>query len=464
MKIYSIINIINKYNNKSSKILEKLNIQLNTTGRIISKRDMGSNIFITIQDIKGNIQIFLNKKKISQLYLKHLKHLKVGNFIYIKGILFKTKTLELTIRCTKIKVLTKILKFLPDKYHKIKNPTTKIRYRYLDLIINPHTRYTFLNRIQIIKQIRYYLNKNHYLEVETPILHNIPGGAIAKPFITTHNKYNINMYLRISPELYLKQLIIGGFDKIYELNKSFRNEGISNHHNPEFTMIEIYRAYTNYKYMIYLNYKLIKYIIKTTFNNKKIFIFKQHEINFSKPYTILTMVEAIYKYSTYFKNIQEIYNKTKLRKILHQIDNTKLKISDHTGELIYKIFNLIIEKQLIQPTFITQYPIEVSPLAKKNKNNPKFTDRFELFIGGYEISNGFSELNNAEEQKERFMKQILKNKNNNKFYYNQEYINALKYGLPPTSGLGIGIDRLTMILTNNDNIKNVIFFPTVINN
>ncbi len=463
MTIHSIHKIIHKYHNKSLKTLETLNIQFNITGRIVSKRDMGKNIFINIQDIKGNIQIFINKQKINQLYQKYLKYIKIGNFIYIEGILFKTKTLELTIRCTKIKILKKILKFLPDKYHKLKNQTTKTRYRYLDLIINPHTRYTFLNRIKIIQEIRHYLNKHNYLEVETPILHNIPGGAIAKPFITTHNKYNINMYLRISPELYLKQLIIGGFNKIYELNKSFRNEGISNHHNPEFTMIEIYRAYTNYKYMMCLNYKLIKHITKNIFNNQKIFNFKQYKINISKPYTILTMVEAIYKYSTYFKNIQEIYNKKKLHNVLQQIDTTKLKISDKTGELIYKIFNLIIEKQLIQPTFITQYPIEVSPLAKKNKKNPQFTDRFELFIGGYEISNGFSELNNAKEQKKRFMKQIIKNKNNNKFYYNKEYINALKYGLPPTSGLGIGIDRLIMILTNNNNIKNVILFPTVIN-
>ncbi len=457
--ISCIYKIKNKYLNFSKKKLEEKNLLINIIGRIISKRKMKKNIFINIQDIQENIQILINKNfLIKNKYLNIKNNIKIGNFIYIRGYIYKTNTKELTIKCKNYKILKKINKFLPDKHNKLKKKEKKYRQRYLDLIINKKTRKTFLKRIKIINLIRKFLNKKKFLEIETPILHPIPGGANAKPFKTYHNKLNMEIYLRISPELYLKKLIIGGFTKIFELNKSFRNEGISKYHNPEFSMLEIYESYTNYKNMMSLTENIFNYLIKKIYKNKKKISFNKYKINFNTPYRKITIKQAIYKYSKLFNNIEEIENTKIIIKKAKKINiNTK---NYSIGEIILKIFESTTEKYLIQPTFITNYPTDVSPLSKSNITNYNIADRFELFIGGYEIGNGFSELNDDKEQKKRF-KQQKKNKNSTKknFFYDKEYINALKYGLPPTSGVGLGIDRIVMLLTNNKSIKDVILFP-----
>ncbi len=449
-KIEQINKIKKKFKYKNKKYIEKLNYKIYLCGRIISKRIMKKNIFFNIQDIKENIQILVNNKYLKKKYIKIIKKSNIGDIVYIKGNLFKTFTNELTIKCIYIKIIVKINKYLPDKYNKIKNKEKKFRKRYLDLIINKKTRNNFLKRIKIIKYIRQYLNNNKYLEVETPMLHNIPGGAIAKPFITYHKKLKTKMYLRIAPELYLKKLIIGGFTKIFELNRNFRNEGISKSHNPEFTMIEIYKAYSNYKDMMKIVRNIIIYIINNIFKNKKFFI-KKKKINFKKKFKKMSIKKAIYKYSKLFKNIKEINNKKIIKKIAK---NLKINKKYKKSKILEKIFKITTEKKIIKPTFITKYPIDISPLSMKNKKNKKIADRFELFIGGYEIANGFSELNKYKEQKKRFIKFNKKN-------YDKNYIYALKYGLPPTSGVGIGIDRLCMILTNSKSIKDIILFPTL---
>ncbi len=455
--IKNIYKIKKKYSKIEKNIIIKKNLKINIAGRIISKRSMGISTFINVQDINEYIQILVNKKEINKKTLITLKKTKIGDIIYVEGKLFKTNTNELTIKSKNIKILVKTYKSLPDKFNKLKNKETKIRYRYLDLITNKKTRKTFLLRIKIISIIRKFLNKKNFLEVETPMLHNIPGGASAKPFKTYHNKLNKNMYLRIAPELYLKQLIIGGFNKIYELNRNFRNEGLSSKHNPEFTMIEIYKSYSSFEYMMKLIEKIIYYIINNIYKKNKTIIYNKKKIKFNIPYKKISIKKAIYKNCKLFKKIEELNNKKKIIKVAKKL-NINFTKKTPLGKIITKIFELTTEKKIIQPTFITKYPSDISPLAKENKKNKKISDRFELFICGYEIANGFTELNDYKKQKKNFLKQIKNKKKKNK-YYNKEYINSLKYGLPPTSGIGIGIDRLTMLLTNNNSIKDVILFP-----
>ncbi len=452
-KLTNIKKIIKKYYNENKNILKKLKIYVNISGRITSIRKMKKNVFLNIQNIEGNIQILLNEKNTIK-YKIIIKNIKLGNILNIKGKVFKTKTNELTIKCQKIKILVKTSLLLPNKFNMLKNKEIKYRKRYLDLITNIKTRKTFITRIKIISLIRKFLTKKNFLEVETPMLQLIPGGANAQPFKTYHNKLNINMYLRISPELYLKQLIIGGFTKIFELNKNFRNEGISPYHNPEFSMIEIYKAYSNYKNMMKLTENIITYLIKSL-KKKQIINYGKFKINLNTPYKKISMKKAIYNHSNYFTNLHDLDDEHKLKIIAKKLNICTTK---PTGKIIYNIFKLTTEKKLIQPTFITKYPIEISPLAKKNKNNHHLTDRFELFIGGIEIVNGFTELNHSKEQEKRFKQQIKYNKKN---FFNKDYIKSLKYGLPPTAGLGLGIDRLVMLLTNNIFIKDVIFFPTL---
>ncbi|NIH16543.1 MAG: lysine--tRNA ligase [Buchnera aphidicola (Periphyllus lyropictus)] len=442
----------------------KLNFLNKTTkiaGRIIKKRIMGKASFLTLQDEHGEIQLYSTKNslKSKKNNYKNFKNIDLGDIIGVKGKIFKTRTNELTIHCYKFNLLTKTLRSLPEKYHGLKNKEIRYRKRYIDFIANNHLKNIFKIRSKIIFYIRKYMNKKKFLEVETPMLHDIPGGALAKPFKTYHNSLNKKMYLRIAPELYLKRLIIGGFEKIFEINRSFRNEGISSRHNPEFTMMEIYIAYTNYKYVMKFLESLIKYLFKKI---KKIKFLKNKKNNLiiNKNFKILTMKESILKFNK-FINKSDLNDIKKIRKIANLI-KLKLKKKWKIGKILTEIFEKTVEKKLIKPTFITEYPIEVSPLARKKNNNSKFSERFEFFIGGYEIGNGFSELNDPQEQKKRFIKQIKnKNKKNINKNYDKDYILALEHGMPPTSGLGIGIDRLIMILTNQENIKDVIMFPSL---
>ncbi|MCU4136800.1 lysine--tRNA ligase [Buchnera aphidicola (Sitobion miscanthi)] len=454
-------NILRKYQTKDNIELKVLNIEVAVAGRMIQRRIMGKAAFFTLQDMEGKIQIYINEKQISSdFYNSHFKQWDLGDILGVIGVLFKTKTGELSIHCKNIDILNKSLKPLPDKFHGLSNQETRYRKRYLDLISNNKLYDIFKKRSNIITTIRNFMIHNNFLEVETPMLQNIPGGANARPFITYHNEINDKMYLRIAPELYLKKLIIGGFERIFELNRNFRNEGVSARHNPEFTMMEAYIAYSNYEDIMVLIENIFKKIIESHFKSKKI-IFHQNEFDFSKPFHRLTMKNAILKFNSNI-TLSDLNNFNKTKKFAQSI-GIKIEKKWGSGEIETKIFEKTVEKKLIQPTFITQYPVEVSPLARRNDINPDTTDRFELFIAGYEIGNGFSELNDVEDQKIRFLNQIKKaNKEENKnIFYDQDYIEALKYGLPPTSGFGIGIDRLIMILTNQISIRDVILFPTL---
>ncbi|QNS01633.1 MAG: lysine--tRNA ligase [Buchnera aphidicola (Pentalonia nigronervosa)] len=453
--------IYQKFQNKNFSELKTLHVCVCIAGRMIQKRVMGQASFIVIQEMENQIQIYVQAKKItSSFYNEHFKQWDVGDILGITGILFKTKTQELSVFCTKLTILNKALKPLPNKFHGLSNQEIRYRQRYLDLISNNKLYKVFKQRSIIISEIRNFMVQNQFLEVETPMLHNIPGGANARPFVTYHNEINKEMYLRIAPELYLKQLIIGGFERIFELNKNFRNEGVSARHNPEFTMMEAYIAYSSYKEMMDLTENLLKKITQSIFKNT-IIKYNNNYFDFNKPFDKLTMQNAILKFN---QNIQlsDLKNIDKIKKIAQSM-NIKIQHTWKIGQIQTEIFEKTVEKKLIQPTFVTEYPIAVSPLAKRDHTNPHIAERFELFIAGYEIGNGFSELNDAEDQKNRFLEQIEINEKQSQknIFYDKNYIEALKYGLPPTSGLGIGVDRLIMILTNQNSIRDVILFPTL---
>jgi len=450
-----------KYNKLTNQKIVELNVLVNIAGRIIKRRTMGKSAFIVLQDISGEIQLYVTKKCFNnQFYITHFKKLDLGDIISAKGKLFKTRTGELSIYCVQIRLLTKSLRPLPDKYHGLSNKEICYRQRYLDLISNKKSKNIFIIRSKIISVLRNFLTKKNFLEVETPMMHSIPGGANAQPFVTYHNTLDTQLYLRIAPELYLKQLIIGGFERIFEINRCFRNEGISIRHNPEFTMIEIYMAYSNYETMMLLTENLFKTVTKKIFGNTKI-KYKEHFFEFNNRFKRFTMKEAILNFNPLIQKT-DLNNFDKVTKICSNL-NIEIKKYWTLGRLQTEIFEKTVEKKLIYPTFITEYPVDVSPLARRNDNNSNLTDRFELFIAGVEIGNGFSELNDSEDQKKRFKiqneeKKIEKHK---EFFSNQEYITALEYGLPPTSGLGIGVDRFVMLLTNSESIRDVIFFPTL---
>ncbi|QCO70986.1 lysine--tRNA ligase [Buchnera aphidicola] len=450
-----------KYQIKDSNVLKGLKIKVSISGRMIQRRVMGKASFFTLQDMEGKIQIYINEEKISsEFYNAHFKKWDIGDILGVIGILFKTKTGELSVYCQHIEILNKSLKPFPDKFHGLSNQEIRYRQRYLDLISNNKLYDLFKKRSNIIMAIRNFMIENNFLEVETPMLQSIPGGANARPFVTYHNEINSKMYLRIAPELYLKKLIIGGFERIFELNRNFRNEGVSARHNPEFTMMEAYIAYSNYEDMMTLIENLFKSITKSIFKNNEI-IFHKNNFDFSKPFHRLTMENSILQFNPTI-TLSDLHDFKTIKEFAKSM-NIKVEKKWGKGQIENEIFEKTVEKKLIQPTFITQYPVEVSPLARRNDINPDTTDRFELFIGGYEIGNGFSELNDVEDQKTRFLNQIKQaNKEDNKnIFYDQDYIEALQYGLPPTSGLGIGIDRLIMILTNQISIRDVILFPTL---
>lgn len=455
----SLHEIYKKYNHKNVFSEKEL---FNIAGRIVNLRIMGKASFINIQDYTGKIQIYISQNKVSQkIYKNFLKKYDLGDIIGIIGYIFKTKTNILSIFCQKIYLLTKAIRPLPDKYHGLQDKEIKYRKRYLDLIVNKKTRYIFKKRSQIILNIRNFMHKQDFLEVETPMMHNIPGGALAKPFVTYHNTYNKNIYLRIAPELYLKRLIIGGFNKIFEINKNFRNEGISTKHNPEFTMMELYITYSSYKDLMIFFEKLFKKIFKIIFKNH-LLKYNNYIFDLNKKFHKLTMKESIIFFYPNF-SLENLEDSKKLMKIANLL-NVKINQNWSKGKIIFEIFEEKIINKIIEPTFITEYPIEVSPLSRNNDLNPLFTDRFEFFICGMEIANGFSELNDPEEQKKRFKEQQkFKNINNDeniyKNFYDQDYIEALEHGLPPTAGLGIGIDRLVMLFTNTQSIRDVILFP-----
>ena len=450
------------FDSDDKESLEKKGIEVSVSGRMMLKRVMGKASFATIQDNNGRIQLyvardFINSDDNPELYAQ-FKKWDLGDIIGAKGKLFKTRTNELTIEVTEILLLTKSIRPLPEKFHGLSDQETKYRQRYVDLIVNEDTKKTFLNRSKIISSMRAFMEGHEFLEVETPMLHPIPGGASARPFETHHNALDMDMYLRIAPELYLKRLVVGGFDRVFEINRNFRNEGLSVRHNPEFTMMEFYAAYKEYKWLMDFTENCIRDVTNKICGTLKI-TYQDKTIDFEKPFERLKLVEAIMKHSSEFSEDQ--LNDIDFIKSYLSKNGENLSDSAGLGSYQLALFELEAEAKLWDPTYIIDYPTEVSPLARASDTNDAITERFELFIAGREIANGFSELNDAEDQAKRFQMQVAAKDAGDEeaMYYDADFIRALEYGLPPTGGCGVGIDRLVMLLTDSPSIRDVILFP-----
>ena len=438
--------------------LVKMNVQVNVAGRMLAKRVMGKTSFTHLQDMSGRIQLYLRRDELPDGVYQAFKSWDIGDILAATGTVYKTQTGELSIQVTQLNLLTKSLRPLPEKYHGLTDTEQRYRQRYVDLIMNPDVRRTFQQRIAIIQYIRAFFIERGFLEVETPMMHAIPGGATARPFVTHHNALDIPMYLRVAPELFLKRLVVGGFEKVFEINRNFRNEGVSTQHNPEFTMLEFYQAYSDYQELMHMTETLLRGIAQQVIGDTSI----RHEetvYDFAQPFARMTVVEAILHYHPNVQ-ITQLQTLASLRQLADQ-HKAPYKDSDGVGKLQMALFEATVEQRLLQPTFITAFPTEVSPLARRNDNDPTVTDRFELFIGGREIANGFSELNDAEDQAERFRQQVIEKDagDDEAMHYDADYIRALEYGLPPTAGEGIGIDRLVMLFTNSPSIRDVLLFP-----
>ena len=428
-------------------------------GRIMSKRSMGKASFFDIADASGKIQIYIKLNVIGEETYEQFKKWDIGDIIGVNGEVFRTKHGEISIRATKAVLLSKSLLPLPEKFHGLTNTDLRYRQRYVDLIVNPEVRDVFVKRSLIIRELRTFLDSKGYLEVETPVLHNIAGGAAARPFITHHNSLNIDMYLRIALELHLKRLIVGGFDKVYEIGRVFRNEGMDTKHNPEFTMLEFYQAYSNYEDVMNLTEEMLRYVAQKVLGTTTV-VYGDQEIDLGKPFARISMVEAVKKYTGVdFDAIQTLEEARAAAKEHHiQYEERHLK-----GDILNLFFDEFVEDKLIQPTFLTGHPVEISPLSKRDAAHPGYTERFELFITGREFANAFSELNDPIDQKARFEHQLeLKAQGDEEATdMDNDFITALEYGLPPTGGFGMGVDRLVMLLTNQPSIRDVLLFPTM---
>lgn len=434
-----------------------INTSVAVSGRIMAKRDHGKTVFLTLRDTTGDIQIYIRRDEVSDLEGDLLDLLDIGDIIGVKGVVFKTDKGEISVRTMHIELLTKSLKQLPDKWHGLKNPEFRYRHRYVDLIMNPNVREVFKKRSRIIAAIREWLLERNFMEVETPMMQNLYGGAVARPFITHHNAHNMDVYLRISPELYLKRLVVGGFDRVFEINRNFRNEGIDKTHYPEFTMVETYQAYANYNDMIKQIEDLVCYCAEKVVGSTKV-MYQGTEIDFSAPWERMTMIEAIKKFSG--EDFNEVETLDDARQFADKLGAVYSQ-HDGIGKVMNACFEKVAEHNLIQPTIITGHPLETSPLAKQSREKPWLTDRFEAYIFGRELANGFSELNDPFDQRTRFEQQMRERElgDESAHQMDEDYIDALEYGLPPTAGLGIGIDRLVMFLTDSPSIRDVIFFP-----
>ncbi|OCG18378.1 MULTISPECIES: lysine--tRNA ligase [unclassified Gilliamella] len=450
-----------QYGDKTNEELIEKKITVTVAGRMMMRRIMGKASFVSLQDVAGQIQLYVTRDDLPEgFYNEQFKKWDLGDIVGAKGYLFKTKTGELSIHCVEIRLLTKALRPLPDKFHGLADQEMRYRQRYLDLITNQESRETFKARSKVVNEIRNFMLENHFMEVETPMMQVIPGGASAKPFITHHNALDLDMYLRIAPELYLKRLVVGGFERVFEINRNFRNEGVSPRHNPEFTMMEMYMAYADYKDLIVLTEALFRRLAIAV-TGDAVVQYGEHTFDFGKPFIKMTMREAICHYRPETNNA-DLDDFDKACAIAQSV-GIKIEKSWGLGRVVTEIFEEVAEANLIQPTFITEYPAEVSPLARRNDENPFITDRFEFFIGGREIGNGFSELNDAEDQAQRFADQVSQKDagDDEAMFYDEDYITALEHGLPPTAGLGIGIDRTVMLFTNSHTIRDVILFPTM---
>ena len=454
---HRIAEILEQYSRKSDEELNKEKPFFSVAGRIMALRSFGKSVFAHIQDEKGRIQIYFRKDILGNDLFKLVKKLDIGDIIGVEGEGFRTKTGEFTILVKNFQLLTKSLRPLPEKYHGLKNVEIRYRQRYVDLIVNQEVRNLFITRSKIIQSIRNFLCSRDFLEVETPMMQVIPGGATAKPFKTYHNALGMELFLRIAPELYLKRLLVGGFERVFEINRNFRNEGISIQHNPEFTMLEFYQAYATYEDLMDLTEQLFQAVAEEVLGKTEI-EYQGNMINLKSPWERLTLADALVEIGKQDPEI--LKNEDAARRAAQDLDIQVDRYEGH-GKLLTKIFDLTVEPKLIQPTFITHYPIEVSPLSRRNEEDPSVTDRFELFIAGREMANAFSELNDPIDQRERFLKQVEARKAGDEEAHlmDEDFIRALEYGMPPAAGEGIGIDRLVMLLTDSPSIREVILFP-----
>lgn len=433
--------------------------EVSVSGRIMNKRVMGKASFCDIQDRDGKIQSYVSKNELGEEEYSEFKKLDIGDLISISGTVFKTQKEEISIKAHKVTLLAKSLQILPEKFHGLKDQDLRYRQRYVDLIINPEVKDTFFKRSQIIKNIRNYLDEREFLEVETPILQNIYGGANARPFLTHHNTLDLSLYMRIALELPLKRLIVGGFENVYEIGRVFRNEGMSIKHNPEFTLMEIYKAYADYNDMMELAEGLIKNVTQNVLGTL-VFNYQDKELDFSKPFEKITMLEAVKKYANVdFTQITSLEQAKELAKE----HNLKIEKHHQKGDILNMFFEEYVEEKLIQPTFLIDHPVDISPLSKRKADAPDYTERFELFVVGREFANAYSELNDPIDQRERFENQekLREQGNDEATMLDEDFLLSLEYGMPPTGGLGIGIDRLVMLLTNSSSIRDVLLFPTM---
>jgi len=449
--------IIAEYSEFEKEELEEKEVSVTIAGRIMTKRGKGKAGFAHIQDLTGQIQIYVRKDEIGEEAYEIFNTADLGDIVGVTGVIFKTKVGELSIKVKSFELLTKSLRPLPDKFHGLKDIEQRYRQRYVDLIMSPDSKKTFITRSKIIQAMRRYLDDHGYLEVETPTMHSIPGGASARPFITHHNALDMPLYMRIAIELHLKRLIVGGLEKVYEIGRVFRNEGVSTRHNPEFTMIELYEAYADYQDIMTLTENVIAHIAKEVLGSTTV-QYGDYEVNLEPQWTRLHMVDAIKEHTG-----ADFWKEMSVEEARELAKQHNVEINEHMqyGHIVNEFFEQKVEEKLIQPTFIYGHPVEISPLAKKNDEDSRFTDRFELFIVAREHANAFTELNDPIDQKERFEAQLKEREqgNDEAHMMDEDFIEALEYGMPPTGGLGIGIDRLVMLLTNSPSIRDVLLFP-----
>jgi lysyl-tRNA synthetase class 2 len=449
--------LLSLYGDKSKEELDEITIEVTIAGRIMTKRGKGKAGFAHIQDLTGKIQLYIRQDAVGADAYEVFDTADLGDIVGVTGTVFKTQVGELSIKVSTFDLLTKSLKPLPEKYHGLKDVEQRYRQRYLDLIMNPESRDTFITRSKIIQSMRRYLDDQGYLEVETPTMHSIAGGASARPFITHHNALDMTLYMRIAIELHLKRLIVGGLEKVYEIGRVFRNEGVSTRHNPEFTMLELYAAYADFQDIMSLTENVIAHIAKEVLGTTTV-TYGEYTVDLGPEWKRLHMVDAVKEYVGV-----DFWNEMSLEEARQLAKEHNVEINEHMlyGHIVNEFFEQKVEEHLIQPTFIYGHPVEISPLAKKNPDDPRFTDRFELFIVAREHANAFTELNDPIDQKERFEAQLKEKEQGNDEAHemDEDFIEALEYGMPPTGGLGIGIDRLVMLLTNSPSIRDVLLFP-----
>ncbi|MBK1673442.1 lysine--tRNA ligase [Ectothiorhodospira shaposhnikovii] len=447
-----------EYDERDDAFFEQAPVRVSVAGRMMAKRVMGKASFAQVQDMSGRIQLFVQRDALPEGVYQDFKSWDLGDILGAEGTLFKTKTGELSVQVDSLRLLTKSLRPLPEKFHGLSDMETRYRQRYVDLIMNEPVRETFRVRTRIIQAIRDYLNRRGFLEVETPMMQAIPGGATARPFATHHNALDMQLFLRIAPELYLKRLVVGGFEKVYEINRNFRNEGLSTRHNPEFTMLEFYEAYVTYHELMDLTEDLLRTLARDVLGTTLV-NYQGDTYDFGRPFARMTVKESILHFNPSL-SAADLEDEARAREVARQL-GIPLKDSYGLGKVWIEIFEKTVESRLKDPTFITAYPTEVSPLARRNDDDPFVTDRFEFFVGGREIANGFSELNDYEDQAERFRRQVAEKEagDDEAMHFDADYLRALEHGLPPTAGEGIGIDRLVMLFTDSPSIRDVLLFP-----